>query len=382
MLKQLFIRDLFGIYTYDIDMNPQKDGCVKFITAPNGYGKTTILDIVDALYTENYDRLASIPYKMLRFTFSEGIILKVFQHKKVSEVELQSDEPGKISVSLTFVYYEEKDKKPIAKKTWSQNDNELDILPLHLYLTSHPIYYIRDQRLTKENNVYRIETDAKAFSGELRNAQAIIAQALSESLTTIKSPISYNDYQEKSSKLLPVLNTLKACNLTAGMELGEYNENQAVYLNAVVQTLESLQSNHKGILDKLSLFIKIIIGSKFANKQMQISPMYGFRFIADNEDHTILDAQSLSSGEKQIFILTFELLFMSDDSSIVLIDEPELSFHVAWQSIFLDNLLAISKLKALQCIVSTHSSIIFRNNWDLSTDLYAISHPKKYKFMR
>ena len=201
MLKQLFIRDLFGIYTYDIDMNPQKDGCVKFITAPNGYGKTTILDIVDALYTENYDRLASIPYKMLRFTFSEGIILKVFQHKKVSEVELQSDEPGKISVSLTFVYYEEKDKKPIAKKTWSQNDNELDILPLHLYLTSHPIYYIRDQRLTKENNVYRIETDAKAFSGELRNAQAIIAQALSESLTTIKSPISYNDYQDRVSSL-------------------------------------------------------------------------------------------------------------------------------------------------------------------------------------
>lgn len=62
---------LFGIYQAfrPMIMNPQKDVCVKFITAPNGYGKTTILDLVEALYTENYERLASIPYTFLRFTF-------------------------------------------------------------------------------------------------------------------------------------------------------------------------------------------------------------------------------------------------------------------------------------------------------------------------
>lgn len=382
MLKQLYIQNLFGIYTYTIDMNPKDDGCVKFITAPNGYGKTTILDIVDALYNENYDKLSHIPFDKLKFSFTEGITLKVFQHRMVSDVEMGSDEPGKTTVSLSFVYYEDTSIEPIAKKTWTQNIKNISILPLHLYLTSHPIYYIKDQRLAKENNTYRIETDAIAFSKELRNAQSIIAQTFSESLSATSGQISFEDYKDKKAKLSPVLETLRSCDLASGMDLGNYLKEKAIFQNAVIKTLEVLQNNYRGMLDRLSLFINIIRGSKFANKEMQISPMYGFRFIANNEDHTILDAQSLSSGEKQILILTFELLFMSADASIVLIDEPELSFHVAWQTLFLDNLQAISKLKSLQCIVSTHSSIIFMNNWDLSTDLYAISHPNRIKQMK
>lgn len=54
----------------------------------------------------------------------------------------------------------------------------------------------------------------------------------------------------------------------------------------------------------------------------------------------------------------------------MLIDEPELSFHPAWQGDFLDNMKLIVSLKPMQCIVSTHSPQIFKNFWHLSVDLF------------
>ena len=61
---------------------------------------------------------------------------------------------------------------------------------------------------------------------------------------------------------------------------------------------------------------------------------------------------------------------MAPDDSLVLIDEPEISFHQMWQVDYLAHLQSIMALRNLQCIVSTHSPQIFNMNWDLSVDLY------------
>ena len=45
MLNRLKIEKLFSLYDYDIDLTNADGSMVKFITAPNGYGKTTILII-------------------------------------------------------------------------------------------------------------------------------------------------------------------------------------------------------------------------------------------------------------------------------------------------------------------------------------------------
>lgn len=120
----------------------------------------------------------------------------------------------------------------------------------------------------------------------------------------------------------------------------------------------------------LKVFSDIIEKSAFAHKTMQIDLRYGYRFIADNEERTILAVDKLSSGEQQMLIMAFELLFMAPDDSLVLIDEPEISFHQMWQVDYLANLKSIMALRNLQCIVSTHSPQIFNMNWDLSVDLY------------
>jgi predicted ATP-binding protein involved in virulence len=62
-------------------------------------------------------------------------------------------------------------------------------------------------------------------------------------------------------------------------------------------------------------------------------------------------------------------LFKVKPGTLVLIDEPELSLHVVWQTQFLDDLLKIIELQKINVIIATHSPQIINNRWDLTVDL-------------
>ena len=77
----------------------------------------------------------------------------------------------------------------------------------------------------------------------------------------------------------------------------------------------------------------------------------------------------LSSGEKQILVLFYELIFNTNKNMILLIDEPELSLHIVWQEQFMDDLEKIIKLNNIKVIVATHSPQIINNRWANQIDL-------------
>lgn len=66
----------------------------------------------------------------------------------------------------------------------------------------------------------------------------------------------------------------------------------------------------------------------------------------------------LSSGEKQVIIMIAHLIFEEDQkpSGVFIIDEPELSLHIAWQEIFVTSILEASP--KTQFILATHSPSI------------------------
>lgn len=79
-------------------------------------------------------------------------------------------------------------------------------------------------------------------------------------------------------------------------------------------------------------------------------------------DESTISLKDLSSGEKQIVSL-FSHLFLSDASRFfVLIDEPELSLSVVWQTTFLPDILSTQKCTGLVAV--THSPFIFQNTLD------------------
>ena len=115
--------------------------------------------------------------------------------------------------------------------------------------------------------------------------------------------------------------------------------------------------------------LRAILDSKLvqSGKKTFMSPRgaMGFRTFDDRP----IRVASLSSGEQHLVALFTMLLFSAGPGSVVLIDEPEISFHAAWKHAFLDDISSVARLMDLQIIIATHSSSIINGRWDLTEEL-------------
>ena len=131
------------------------------------------------------------------------------------------------------------------------------------------------------------------------------------------------------------------------------------------------------IFDEIAKKIEIllsIINKRFKHKKFFVDREQGFLFrstiIKDkNGEGQSIPVSKLSSGEQNELVLFYELLFKSKPSSLILIDEPEVSLHISWQNCFIEDLKEIATLNNLRFIIATHSPDIISNNWDLKVEL-------------
>lgn len=144
-----------------------------------------------------------------------------------------------------------------------------------------------------------------------------------------------------------------------------------IYLEDTEQKLASLQP----LLDKIKL-LRDIVNSRFLNKELVVDRDVGFRFRNDL-DRTLAPDQ-LSSGEQHELVLVYDLLFKVKEQSVVLIDEPEISLHVAWQQKFLEDIQRIAALANHRFIVATHSPQIIHKWWSRAIALGADEVSEEY----
>lgn len=126
-----------------------------------------------------------------------------------------------------------------------------------------------------------------------------------------------------------------------------------------IQVLEDLASRARLLLNSLN--------GKFRHKRLRVDREEGL--VVDGRHGDPLPLDSLSSGEQHELILHYDLLFRVPQNTVVLLDEPELSLHVEWQSKFLSDLMAIVKLSGFDALVATHSPYIVGDRDDLMVDL-------------
>ena len=83
------------------------------------------------------------------------------------------------------------------------------------------------------------------------------------------------------------------------------------------------------------------------------------RFIIDGK--TLIDANNLSSGEKQLLIILLTVLLEDGQEYVLMMDEPEISMHISWQYKLIDMILQLNP--NVQILLTTHSPSIFSNGW-------------------
>ncbi len=123
-----------------------------------------------------------------------------------------------------------------------------------------------------------------------------------------------------------------------------------------------------GLVDKDMLEMLIdSLNTLYTTKRAYINETGHLRIMV--EDKIELPIDKLSSGEKQVFIMFYTILFDTQKGSLVIIDEPEISLHIAWQKKLCRLFLQFCEAKDLQMIVATHSPAIIHDRWDLAREM-------------
>lgn len=424
MLTRIKIEKLFDQFDYPIEF---KEEGITILTGPNGYGKTTILKIIDALTSNNAFFLMGLLFKKIVLEFSD---LDSIELEKENENEVSIKMPGRHDV----IHLNKKELKaklikitrgidaiqPIDENHWLDRRTDTIINTEALFekvLSNYPelsdevfsiphqkissVYFIREQRLLRPVPISRrrhfpgrpyideetldtfgktIEEYAKELRDAIEETQAKSSQITTEldssfprRLFDQKDGISENDFTIRFDK---VKETQKALSKYGLFEIKEdshptYKTEDAKALYVYIEDIEKKLAVFSALLEKLKVFTDILNKRRLTFKRINISRKNGFEFNTDQGRPLALG--DLSSGEQQEVVMLYELLFKVQPGTLVLIDEPEISLHVVWQKQFLDDLFEIVKLQKINVIIATHSPQIINNHWDLTVDLEEIS---------
>ncbi|PWJ06803.1 hypothetical protein DKG34_15345 [Streptomyces sp. NWU49] len=137
----------------------------------------------------------------------------------------------------------------------------------------------------------------------------------------------------------------------------------ATYLSDTKEKLSTFEP----LRQRLEPFIEFL-RRHYRDKEIRIDDKDGFK-IASTRTGEDISPVHLSSGEQQMFILAHKLLFEAPPGTLVMIDEPELSLHVLWQSTFVDDLTGISAASGTYFLLATHSPTLIAGRTDLRRSL-------------
>lgn len=416
------IEKLFDLFDYDIKFPDENDGNVLILTGPNGFGKTQILNIIFHLFNRNFLFFERLIFERIELVLEQDVLISIEKQKQEkiifilekngTEIDRLNYEKGtydelirQIARTLPF--------RRISKNEWidHRNDRILSgeeiVIEYHErlsgtrtlidhellkqgkfndFLSSVNVYLIREQRLfikvpniERTGSVHRDQTlmveAIKRYSEEL---QELIINKSEESLKIIqrldnsyprrliseKHEIVEEEYNERFVALNMKQEKLTKNGLyESKQEVLEYSPKDAKALLVYLNDLEEKLSVFDDLLERLELFTSILNERRFTYKTIHIDSNKGFYFKTINGQ--ILELNELSSGEQHEVVLLYELIFNTAPNNIVLIDEPEISLHVAWQKEFVNDLLKIIELQGFQVMMATHSPSIINGRWDL-----------------
>lgn len=136
-----------------------------------------------------------------------------------------------------------------------------------------------------------------------------------------------------------------------------YNSSKLNQINEIINFSQQYQREVAILLEPTKRLE--VIASNFlqeGNKRLEIQEDGLLKVILKSNNKA--EITELSSGEKQIIIMIAHLIFEEDQepSGIFIIDEPELSLHIAWQEIFVKSIIEASP--KTQFVLATHSPSI------------------------
>lgn len=427
-IDRIRIVKLFGILDYDVEWLPVNN--ILILTGPNGFGKTQILNIIHSLFNKQLWFFQQLSFEEIEiYIGKQSIKLTKKQEKHQAKIKVnlmqgkKSIESSTYSLTITDKIFNQLDRMlpiPIRflegklinvrtgiaytleeiiseykdfmpKSFWEQYLHPQIKEKTSKLLEQLEVHIIKEQRLFKkvsrQDNYYRGDYDDKNIMTETIRTYAqdlcnrinsviqksfVVAQSLDSTyptrLISEKDTVSEEDYLARSEKLAKKQDKLQNNSLyERKQDKLEYSKSDSKALLVYLNDLEEKLGVFDDLLQKLELFTNILNNRRFTFKSIKINKKKGFIFETTTGQE--LDLNRLSSGEQHEVVLLYELIFNTQNSTMVLIDEPEISLHITWQKEFINDLLKIIDIQNFQVVIATHSPSIINDRWDFVYNL-------------
>ncbi len=339
MIRSLYIQKLFDEYDYDLDICRP----LAFIHSQNGMGKSTIMRMINAALRGDVKALSEAPFERMDIGFDDDTVMIIENDKGALRVQMQ------------------------------KNELETPITPDEMAEVCKVIYIPSDRLAQKKRDGHlspTLETYAQELYEHIRYA---VQHSALEPHPELVGDLSDGELEFWSKDLKAKLDFIKDAGfepeIPAGMKFPpsryEINKDRQGYAQLVASISDYVKKNY--LLAESIIIYKDVVNEIFLNKTLKISESGRASIAMDNGSSLMF--RDLSSGEKEILIMFYALLFHADPGSLVIMDEPELSLHVSWQQMLGKYFLDICRVRSLQMIVATHSPQVIHDMWDQAIEL-------------
>lgn len=437
-LSEITVTGLFDRFDHRIVLNPNER--VTIMIAPNGFGKTMILRIVNFLFSRRLRRLAKMPFQQVSVKFDNGWILvaqrtvsTVGNRTSNSEMTvslkrngseepfaLQEVSPDEFPYHLGIIEEWVPSLDQVAPNLWVHRDSGEtlgfeDVVERHGHEfpsgaevgTGIPEWFsdLQEKVSVRFVDVERLtstlpEPDPRRFRRRLHSARRTVnlyshelgqkiqqtlakygslSQSLDRTFPTRlvnQSPQPALDMDQLRSELEQVESKRRQlvgagllrhedAGLSASSDIGDVDGSKREVLAMYAQDAREKLGVFDRILAKVEA-LKKIANARFLDKRVTVSEE---GIVVETSHGQPLDLEMLSSGEQHELVLLYGLLFRVSQDALIMIDEPELSLHVAWQEKFLSDMDDIAKLSGFHVLLATHSPQIIGDRYDLTIEL-------------
>ncbi len=421
-ITKISFKGLFGMFDHEIPLN--QESRITIIHGPNGVGKTVLMELVHALFHYDYDFLNHIPFEQFHIDFHNGnsLIVKKSDSGDTSEgntilLVLYINDSGEEIDSFTIRIANNDFFNKLVKRfhpelapattfgstdeTWywiAKDDKYMDTPNLLEPLTKQDIlrrnpeiheeacgvvpdwfatiqqntspYLISIARLTSpawgisffaswEWNRKGLQEDGGIFMVPSRPDAVTEIQKGFKSNRILMKKISFGD------KWMREIEEFQA---ELAERTGQASETVTDYLQeGILFREEQLKEYNKDIEYRTGKLYCDLLNQRILFKFLKLDGEEGIK--AHLDDGIEVPLTTLSSGEQQLLVLYYQLLFEIQPDTLVMIDEPELSMNVVWQRNFLKDLQRIIELRKFDVLIATHSPEVIFDKWDWTVAL-------------
>ena len=439
MLHKVVISELFG--QIDMELKLDSDSKITIFTAANGYGKTTLLQLISAFYCGNLAYICQIEFNQIKFYLaSYDNNEKLLQHSicfsKIESSQLSyticNEQTGQISDPLLFDLNDFSHELPpqevidICQNLTLEADTHIDIWGNDEYaqtchtatVNQHPeavnwhqqLYpdalkellgpvnaqLIDDKRLDFELNTnqqthprqntyteqealtlveqcaadlaYLFENKTNQYFATCEKLNNTFAKRLIDSNTDV-SQLDTESWLNQYKTLAKQIEKIVAFGLlnTQDIDLIEpqdIRKDDLRLLGLFVQDSKIKFSGYQKIMHKVQLFTAMV-NHNLTFKAIKIDVNSGFEVYDDAQQH--LELTTLSDGEQQLVVLLYQIIMLTDDNQLVLIDTPETGLSSQWQLNIKEQLQQLTDIYTGQFIIATHSANLINDEKALQT---------------